>query len=108
MSAHSTAWSPPHDGKAACGDGVQSPANSRLGLVNERDLPVLLTPEQLTAFVLQIDYDETHLAHLRRHGGLPYVQFQLNGRRVFRYPRDAVISWLQARTHGVKPTSHGK
>ncbi len=63
-------------------------------------LPVLLTPEQLAAFVFQIEHDDKHVAHLRRHGGLPYVQFQLNGRRIFRYPRDAVLKWIAGRTHG--------
>ena len=68
----------------------------------EDNLPVLMTPEQLAVVMFQIDYDEKHLAHLRRHGNLPYVQFQINGRRVFRYPRDAVIEWIATRTHGAK------
>lgn len=68
--------------------------------VAEGCLPVLLTPEQLAEVVFQIEHDEKHLAHLRRHGGLPYVQFQLNGRRIFRYPRGAVLKWIAGRTHG--------
>jgi hypothetical protein len=77
-------------------------------MVTERDLPVLLTPEQLTIHLLQIDCDENHLAHLRRHGSLPYVQFQINGARVFRYPRDAVIQWINTRTHNSRPVTGGK
>lgn len=70
--------------------------------LNLRELPVLLTPDQLAKDVFQIDHDEKHIAHLRRHGGLPYVQFQLGGRRIFRYPRAAVMEWIAARTHGAK------
>ena len=70
----------------------------------ESELPLLLTPEQLAALVFQIEYDEKHVTHLRRHGGLPYVQFQLNGCRIFRYPREAVIQWLISRTHGLLQT----
>lgn len=70
---------------------------------NIRELPVLLTPDQLANDVFQIDHDEKHIAHLRRHGGLPYVQFQLRGRRIFRYPREAVLAWIAARTHGATP-----
>ncbi len=66
------------------------------------ELPVLLTPEQLATGVFQIGHDESHIAHLRRHSGLPYVQFQINGERIFRYPRDAVIQWIASRTHGVR------
>lgn len=64
-------------------------------------LPSLLTPSQLAEELFQIPYDEKHLAHLRRHGGLPYLQFQLNGQRIFRYPKMAVLKWIEKRTHGV-------
>lgn len=70
---------------------------------NPGELPVLLTPDQLARDVFQIDHDEDHISHLRRQGGLPYVQFQLKGKRVYRYPREAVLAWIAARTHGVAP-----
>ncbi len=70
---------------------------------SERELPLLLTPEQLARDVFQIEHDEAHIAHLRRQGGLPYVQFQLKGKRVYRYPREAVLAWIAARTHGATP-----
>lgn len=78
---------------------------------HQPELPLLLTPEQLAQIVFQLEYDERHIAHLRRHGHLPYVQFQIRGERVFRYPRDAVIQWITTRTHGqtklMDPRSHG-
>jgi hypothetical protein len=60
----------------------------------------LLTPEQLAKDILQIDYDEKHIAHLRRHGGLPYVRLQINGQKIFRYPLEQVQKWITKRTHG--------
>ena len=64
------------------------------------ELPMVLTPHQLAEELFQIPYDEKHLTHLRRHGGLPYLQFQLDGRRIFRYPREAILKWIEKRTHG--------
>ncbi len=61
----------------------------------------LLTGEQLAQEVFQVEFDEDHIAHLRRHGGLPYVQFQMKGKKLFRYPRQAVIEWVKSRTHGL-------
>lgn len=74
-------------------------AMSEATIQSRAELPLLLTPEQLAQVVFQIEYDEKHIAHLRRHGHLPYVQFQLKGERIFRYPRDAVIRWITVRTH---------
>jgi hypothetical protein len=62
----------------------------------------LLTGEQLAEGIFQMEYDEKHLTHLRRHGGLPYMLFQRDGKKIFRYPLIPVMKWVETRTHGSK------
>ena len=75
---------------------------------NKHNLPVFLTPKQLAEDVFQIDYNAKHIAHLRRHSGLPYLRFQINGVRIFRYPREQIMRWITKRTHGAILPASGK